>query len=72
MSIDAILVAASVLGGFAIHLFYFGRGMGEMKADIRHLANSFDDFKSQHFIPREEYEARHTEMMKIFGTRVNP
>lgn len=69
MSLDAIAVVASVIGGFAIHLFYFGKGMGEMKADIRHLAASFDDFKSQHFIPRDEYEARHTEMMKIFVTK---
>jgi hypothetical protein len=68
MTIETWAIVLTLAGGFGLHLFYFGRGMGEMKGDLKHLATSFDEFKSHHYIPRDEYEARHKELKDLVNT----
>jgi hypothetical protein len=65
LSADALGIIATLVVGFIAHVFYFGRSLGRFEADFRSLAKSFEDFKSQHFIPRAEYEARHTELVRL-------
>jgi hypothetical protein len=68
VTIEGWAIVATLIGGFGLHLFYFGRNMGEMKGDLKHLSTSFDEFKAHHYIPRVEYEARHKELRDIVTT----
>ncbi len=67
MTIEGWAVVLTLIGGFTIHIFYFGRSMGEMKSTVAHLAASFDDFKSQHYVSRDEYESRHKDLVELVG-----
>ena len=64
---NTIILSISILLGFLTHLFYFGKSVGELKTDVRHLSKSLDEFKGQNFISRAEYETRHLELL----TRIN-
>lgn len=67
MSIETIAVIATLIGGFALHMFYFGRILGTMQAEVKHLSVSFDDFKAQHYVSRDEYESRHKDLVELVG-----
>jgi hypothetical protein len=65
MTIEGWAVVLTLIGGFTIHIFYFGRSLGEMKGTMSHLSTSFDDFKAQHYVSRDEYEHRHTDLVNL-------
>lgn len=69
VSWDTVVLAGTLVGGFLIHLFYFGKGLGRLESSVNHLSMSFDDFKAQHFIPREEFEARHKELIALVARK---
>lgn len=72
MTVEGWAVVLTLVGGFTVHIFYFGRGLGEMKATVNHLASSFDDFKAQHYVSRDEYESRHKDLVELVGRLTDP
>jgi len=65
LTADGIGVIITLAAAFAAHVFYFGRMLGRFETDLRALAEGFKNFQSQHFLPRSEYEARHTELIEL-------
>jgi hypothetical protein len=69
LSPDAIGIIVTMAVGFVVHVFYFGRMLGKFESDLRGLAQDFKSFREAHYIPREEYEARHKDIMELLKVK---
>jgi hypothetical protein len=65
LSPDGIGIILTLAAAFITHVFWFGRLLGKFETDLRRLGEAFNAFRDQHFLPREEYEARHRELVEV-------
>lgn len=65
VSPDTIVTVISILAGFAANIFFSGRYVGRIEADLKNMREDMAGFRAKDFITRSEYENRHAEMIEM-------